>query len=81
MNITNSYCFPACVNGDTRLVNGSAPSNGRLEVCWNGQWGTVCDDQFNNLAAQVVCNQLNYSTSGLLLLINYYEIPTYDATA
>lgn len=37
---------------------------GRVEICINGQWGTVCDDQFDNPAARVVCAQLNYSTAG-----------------
>ena len=38
---------------------------GRLEICIGGVWGTVCDDQFDNIAARVVCSQLNYSRAGL----------------
>lgn len=42
---------------------------GRVEICFNGMWGTVCDDQFNNMAAQVVCTQLNYTSAGDFLQV------------
>ena len=41
-----------------RLVDSTLPREGRLEIYYNGQWGTVCDDRFGNLDATVACVQL-----------------------
>ena len=48
---------PACDNGQARLMNGTQPSTneGRVEICYNNTYGTVCDDFFDESAASVVC--------------------------
>lgn len=43
-----------------RLVGGSVPTEGRLEAYFNGEWGTVCDNGFTDVEAQVACYGLGF---------------------
>ena len=56
----------ACTQGEIRLIGGSNEYQGRVEVCNNGQWETVCDDDFGTEEAKVVCRQLGFSDAGNL---------------
>ena len=59
-----NHAGPECIEEDVRLVDGASSNEGRVELCVEGQWGTVCDDQWdsNNNNALVVCRQLSLPT-------------------
>ena len=57
----------ACADGDIRLIGGSNIYEGRVEVCANNNWGTVCDDDWDTQDAIVVCRELEYSTIGKII--------------
>ena len=54
-----------------RLVGGINPQEGLLEVYYNGIWGTVCHDYFNDVAAGVVCYTLGYGHGGQVINNQY----------
>ena len=73
-----NYCvLTGCLYGQLRLVNGPRPNVGRLEICIEGNWGTICDDDWSEANAQVVCRQLGYSPdSKTLLMLMHVDIYT-----
>lgn len=43
-----------------RLVGNEYPDRGTIEILYNGRWGTICDDYFENVDADVICRMLGY---------------------
>ena len=62
-------CLELCSDGEVRITGGSSPTIGRVEVCINSTWGTICDDSWDDSDASVVCRQLGHSPYGKLLVV------------
>ena len=52
------------------MNNQTQTMDGRLEICINNAWGTVCNNSFRAVDAQVACDQLvGFERAGKFTLI------------
>ncbi len=54
-----------CTDGDVRLIGGSSPDEGTVEICINKVFGSICEGSLTTRTADVVCKQLGYPTIGI----------------
>ena len=54
-----------CTDGELRLRDGTTSREGRVEICYEHQWRTVCDNNWEAEDAQVACRQLGFSSYGM----------------
>ena len=88
INFVNLLCclVEPIVNGTLRLTGSDSPYEGRVEVFINEQWGAVCDDEWDDSVASVVCKQLGIGSLGVAQQSQFsgsgevIEIPTFSCS-
>ena len=54
-----------CTTGVVRLLGSDYANRGRIKICVNNTWGTVCNDGFDNYDTRVICRQLGYHAGNI----------------
>ena len=50
-----------CLDASIRIVGGTNEREGRVEIMYQGIWGTICDNGWDDIDATVVCREMGYS--------------------
>ena len=69
--LTDSYCTD---EGEIRLRGGAA-KEGRVEICLNNTWGTLCSSSWGDTEASVACQQLGYSGNCNFSVVPFTSVP------
>ena len=72
--MSNLLWLDLCSDGEVRITGDTSPTIGRIEVCINSTWGTICDESWDDRAASVVCRQLGHSPHGKFVFINTVKV-------
>ena len=64
ITVTKFFYAVLCQDGDVRLVGSKVPYEGRVEMCFHETWSAVCDKEWTNFDAQVICKQLRQTSAG-----------------
>ena len=54
--------YSNCTDYDVQLVDGPSLNEGRVLICINGVWGTLCNSDIDYNDAKVICLQLGFKT-------------------
>ena len=74
MYVANIFlCFTACNQGDIRLIGGTDDREGRVEVCNQNQWGSVCDVSWDMSDANVACRQAGFGSGNVNILMAMHD--------
>ena len=60
MSVQNDHCS----DYDIKLVDGPSANEGKVLICINRVWGTLCSNNINSTDAAVICRQLGYRAEG-----------------
>lgn len=71
-----------CEDGEIRLSDGVSEYTGRVEICYDTEWGTLCSDGADQSIATKVCTTLNFDGDGkkicvyiqCIMYLHYYVL-------
>lgn len=63
-SLLHNVFLALCQDGAVRLRGGQSNAEGRVEICFDNRWGTVCDDLWTSRDGNIVCKELGFSPTG-----------------